>query len=100
MLSMAGVPPFVGFWAKWSVLREVVAADQVWLATVAVVLAVIGLFYYLRVVRLVYFEEGQDAAPLVCGTDVKVMISTNALAILALGVYPGALLALCVTALG
>ena len=100
MLSMAGVPPFVGFWAKWSVLREVVAADQVWLATVAVVLAVIGLYYYLRVVRLVYFEEGQDAAPLVCGTDVKVMISTNALAILALGVYPGALLALCVTALG
>ena len=100
MLSMAGVPPFVGFWAKWSVLREVVAADQVWLATVAVVLAVIGLFYYLRVVCLVYFEEPGDAAPLVCGTDVKIMISTNALAILALGVYPSALLALCVTALG
>ena len=100
MLSMAGVPPFVGFWAKWAVLREVVAADQVWLATVAVVFAVIGLFYYLRVVRLVYFEKPVDAPPLVCGTDVKIMISTNALAILALGVYPGALLALCVSALG
>ena len=100
MLSMAGVPPFVGFWAKWSVLREVVAAGQVWLATVAVVFAVIGLFYYLRVVRLVYFEKPESAGPLVCGTDVKIMISTNTLAILALGVYPGALLALCAAALG
>ena len=63
MLSMAGVPPFVGFWAKWSVLREVVAADQVWLATVAVVLAVIGLFYYLRVVRLVYLRGGAGRRP-------------------------------------
>ncbi len=100
MLSMAGMPPFVGFWAKWSVLREVVAADQIWLATLAVVFAVIGLFYYLRVVWLVYFEKAVDSAPPSCGTDVKIMISTNALAILALGVYPGALLALCVSALG
>ena len=100
MLSMAGMPPFVGFWAKWSVLREVVAADHVWLATVAVLFTVIGLFYYLRVVWLVYFEKAADSAPPACGTDVKIMISTNALAILALGVYPGALLALCVSALG
>ena len=100
MLSMAGMPPFVGFWAKWSVLREVIAADHVWLATVAVVFAVIGLFYYLRVVWLVYFEKPEDSSPPVCGTDVKIMISTNALAILALGVYPGALLALCASALG
>ena len=100
MLSMAGMPPFVGFWAKWSVLREVVAAGQVWLAILAVVFTVIGLFYYLRVVWLVYFEKAADATPPACGTDVKIMISTNALAILALGVYPGALLALCVSALG
>ena len=100
MLSMAGMPPFVGFWAKWSVLREVVAADQIWLATVAVVLAVVGLFYYLRVVWLVYFEKAAETAAPACGTDVKIMISTNALAILALGVYPGALLALCASALG
>ena len=99
MLSMAGMPPFVGFWAKWSVLREVVAADQVWLATVAVLFTVIGLFYYLRVVWLVYFEKAADPAPPACATDVKIMISTNALALLALGVYPGALLALCVSAM-
>ena len=100
MLSMAGVPPFAGFWAKWSVLREVVAADQIWLATIAVLFAVIGLFYYLRVARLVYFEKPAEATPIVCGTDLKIMISTNALAILALGVYPGSLLALCAAALG
>ena len=100
MLSMAGVPPFAGFWAKWSVLREVVAADQIWVATIAVLFAVVGLFYYLRVVRFVYFEKPVDTTPIACGTDLKVMISTNALAILALGVYPGALLALCAAALG
>ena len=100
MLSMAGVPPFAGFWAKWSVLREVVVADQIWLATIAVLFAVIGLFYYLRVARFVYFEKPADATPIVCGTDLKIMISTNALAVLALGVYPGALLALCAAALG
>ena len=100
MMSMAGVPPFVGFWAKWSVLREVVAADHAWLAAVAVLFAVIGLFYYLRVVRLMYFERADDPAPVVASADAKFMISTNALLILGLGVYPGALLALCVSALG
>ena len=100
MLSMAGVPPFVGFWAKWSVLREVVAAEMTWLAVVAVLLSVIGLFYYLRVVRLMYFESPRDAAPVRAMTDMKVVVSVNALAILALGVYPGALLRLCETVMG
>ena len=99
MLSMAGVPPFVGFWAKWSVLREVVAADYTWLAALAVFFAVIGLFYYLRMVRLMYFEEPEDTAPLASGADVRVMISTNGLLILALGIYPGGLMALCIAAL-
>ncbi|MDX1432737.1 MAG: NADH-quinone oxidoreductase subunit NuoN [Gammaproteobacteria bacterium] len=99
MLSMAGVPPFLGFWAKWSVLREVVAADMTWLAVVAVAFAVIGLFYYLRVIRLMYFDRPEDPAPVQTGPEMRVMISTNALAILALGVYPGGLLALCASAL-
>ena len=60
MLSMAGMPPFVGFWAKWSVLREVVAADMTWLAVVAVLFSVVGLFYYLRVVRLMYFDPPEE----------------------------------------
>ena len=95
MLSMAGVPPFVGFWAKWSVLREAVAADMTWLAVAAVLFSVIGLFYYLRVIRLMYFESPADAAPVTSLVAMRVVVSTNALAILALGVYPGALLRLC-----
>jgi NADH-quinone oxidoreductase subunit N len=100
MLSMAGVPPFLGFWAKWSVLRELVAADVTWLAVVAVALSVIGLFYYLRVVRVMYFERDEKPVPVDAGSEMRIMISTNALAILALGIYPGGLLALCVSALG
>ena len=100
MLSMAGAPPFVGFWAKWSVLREAIAADMTWLAVVAVLLSVIGLFYYLRVIRLMYFESPRDATPVTALTDMKVVVSANALAILALGVYPGALLRLCEAVIG
>ena len=99
MMSMAGVPPFLGFWAKWSVLREVVAADMTWLAVVAVIFSIVGVFYYLRVIRMMYFEKAGEAAPVVAGSDMRVMVSANALAILALGVYPSGLLALCVSAL-
>jgi NADH-quinone oxidoreductase subunit N len=100
MMSMAGVPPFLGFWAKWSVLREVVAADMTWLAVVAVIFSIVGVFYYLRVVRMMYFEKAEDAAPVESAADMRMMVSANALAILALGVYPTGLLALCVSALG
>ena len=100
MLSMAGVPPFVGFWAKWSVLREAVAADMTWLAVAAVLFSVVGLFYYLRVIRLMYFESPSDAAPVTALAAMKVVVSVNALAILALGVYPGALLELCEAVVG
>ena len=100
MLSMAGVPPFVGFWAKWSVLREVIAADATWLAVTAVLFSVVGLFYYLRVVRLMYFDSPRDAAPVTSMTDMKIVVSANALAILALGVFPGALLDLCEVVMG
>ncbi len=95
MLSMAGMPPFVGFWAKWSVLREVVASGMTWLAVVAVLFSVVGLFYYLRVVRLMYFDSPEEKAPVSSLADMRVVVSVNALAILALGIYPGALLRLC-----
>ena len=100
MLSMAGVPPLAGFWAKWSVLRELVAAGQSWLAVVAVLFSVIGLYYYLRVVRLMYFDPPSDAVRARPGADVQVVIGANGLAILALGIYPGGLLALCARAFG
>ena len=97
---MAGVPPFLGFWAKWAVLKEIVAVDQTWLAIVAVMFSVIGLFYYLRVVRHVYFDDAAGEVHIGAGQDLRVMLSSNALIILALGVYPGALLSLCVATLG
>jgi NADH-quinone oxidoreductase subunit N len=99
MMSMAGVPPFLGFWAKWSVLREVVAADMTWLAVVAVIFSIVGVFYYLRIIRMMYFEKAPGAAPVEAGPDMRMMVSANALAILALGIYPSGLLALCISAL-
>jgi NADH-quinone oxidoreductase subunit N len=99
MLSMAGVPPFLGFWAKWSVLREVIAAEYVWLAVVAMLLSVIGLFYYLRIIELVYFDRPVEEAALDAGADVKVMMSANSLFILVLGLFPSALLGLCISAI-
>ena len=97
MLSMAGVPPFVGFWAKWSVLREVIAADFVWLAVVAVVFSVVGLFYYLRIVKLMYFDEPGEP-PLEVANPLRLVISVNALSVLVVGLFPGALLGWCLTA--
>ena len=72
MLSLAGMPPFLGFWAKWSVLRELIAAGHTWLAVVAVAFSVIGLFYYLRVVRYVYFDEPVAQVEVGHGQDLRV----------------------------
>ena len=98
MLSMAGVPPFVGFWAKWNVLREVVAIDMTWLAIVAVCFSVIGLFYYLRVARMAYFESNDEIESVEPRRSVRVLLSANMLAVLLLGLLPGGLMALCVQA--
>jgi len=99
MLSMAGVPPFLGFWAKWAVLRELIASGHTWLAVVAVGFSVIGLYYYLRIVRYVYFDEAEGEVTVTRAQDVRVMLSSNALLILVLGIYPGALMGVCVAAL-
>ena len=95
MFSMAGVPPVLGFWAKLAVLEEVIAADMLWLAIVGVVFSVIGAFYYLRIVKLMYFDKPEDTAPLVSSLDTRLMLSLNSLAVLGLGLFPGALLAVC-----
>ena len=99
MFSMAGVPPFIGFWAKFAVLESVVRADMVWLAVVAVIFAIIGAYYYLRIVKLMYFDKAEDSAPLSASTDMKWVMSLNGLAVLALGIFPGALLTLCAGAI-
>ena len=80
--SLAGVPPTVGFYAKLSVLSAAVNADQIWLAVVAVVFSLIGAFYYLRVVKLMYFDEPADATPVAGHADMRVLLSLNGLALL------------------
>ena len=96
MLSMAGVPPTVGFWAKLAVLTAVVDVELVWMAVIAVFFSIIGIFYYLRIIKIMYFDDAVETQPLVCGRDMQIALSTNGLAILALGLYPAALMSLCV----
>ncbi|HUF21676.1 MAG TPA: NADH-quinone oxidoreductase subunit NuoN [Burkholderiales bacterium] len=95
MFSMAGIPPTMGFWAKLFVLQAVVSIGHVWLAVVAVIFSLIGAFYYLRVVRLMYFESPVDSAPIAPRADVRILMSANGLAVIVFGLVPGLLLAVC-----
>ena len=100
MFSMAGVPPTVGFYAKLSVLHSVVQIDLVWLAVVAVLFSVIGLFYYLRILRVMYFDKpmADQEITIKQALDVKILLSANGLSLLGLGIFPSALMAYCVLA--
>jgi len=98
MFSMAGVPPTVGFYAKLSVIKSIIDVGMVWLAIVAIIFSIIGLFYYLRVVKFMYFDEPEDTTPLRAGFDMRAVLSANGLAMLALGIMPGGLMSLCVNA--
>jgi NADH-quinone oxidoreductase subunit N len=99
MFSMAGVPPTLGFYAKLAVLQSVVGVGFTWLAAVAVIFSIIGAFYYLRIIKLMYFDRAEDTTPIQSSADMRLILSANSLGILALGLFPGNLLALCVTAL-
>lgn len=100
MFSMAGVPPFLGFWAKLSVLKQVVATGSLlWLAIVAVIFSIIGAFYYLRIIKLMYFDKPDDTQAISADIDLKVALSANSLLVLGLGLLPGGLMALCMTAI-
>jgi NADH-quinone oxidoreductase subunit N len=99
MFSLTGIPPTVGFYAKVAVLQAVLATGQVWLAVVAVLLSLIGAFYYLRVVKAMYFDEPVDTNPIVAHKDMRAALSVNGIAILVLGVIPGPLMAICATAM-
>jgi len=100
MFSMAGVPPFVGFYAKLVVLESVLNADLVWLAGVGMLFAVIGAYYYIRVVWYMYFADPIDTTPLSAAADMRIVMSANGLGLLALGLFPGGLLDLCARVLG
>jgi NADH-quinone oxidoreductase subunit N len=99
MFSMAGVPFFVGFFAKFSVLQAVVAAGYLWLAIAAVLFSLIGAFYYLRVVKLMYFDQPKDLTPVTATVGNKVLMSANGLAVALLGIFPQALMSICAVAL-
>ncbi len=99
LFSMAGVPPTVGFYAKLAVLSAVVDIGLVWLAVLAVIFSVIGAFYYLRVIKFMYFDKAVDNTPINSAYDMKVVMSANGVIILLLGIYPTGLIALCTSVL-
>lgn len=99
MFSMAGVPPTVGFYAKLAVLQSVLQINLTWLAIVAVLFSLIGAFYYLRMVKVMYFDAPVDTAPLGNGFDMRMLLSANGLAVLVLGLLPQPLMALCVSSI-
>jgi NADH-quinone oxidoreductase subunit N len=99
MFSLAGIPPTVGFYAKFSVISAAVEVGFVWLAVVAVMASLVGAFYYLRVVKLMYFDEPVDLTPIEARADADILLSVNGLALLLLGIFPQGLMGLCVTAI-
>jgi NADH-quinone oxidoreductase subunit N len=103
MFSLAGIPPTAGFYAKLAVLSAAVNAGQIWLAVAAVVFSLIGAFYYLRIVKLMYFDEQRDSptadAPLTTGKGFRVALSANGLVLLLFGILPQPLMALCFVAI-
>jgi NADH-quinone oxidoreductase subunit N len=102
MFSLAGVPPTVGFYAKLAVLQALVSTHvdgYLYLAIFAVVVSLIGAFYYLRVVKVMFFDEPTDTAPLAAPGDVRLVMSLNGLAVLVFGLLPGGLMALCAQAI-
>ncbi|HEX5392356.1 MAG TPA: NADH-quinone oxidoreductase subunit NuoN [Rhodocyclaceae bacterium] len=99
MFSMAGIPFFIGFFAKFSVLAIVVATGHTATAVFAVMLSLVGAFYYLRVVKVMYFDAPEDNTPLQGNTDLRVLLSANALAVALLGLFPQSVIGLCQFAL-
>jgi len=99
MFSLAGIPPTAGFYAKLAVLSAAVDAGQIALAVAAVILSLVGAFYYLRVVKLMYFDEPVDATPVEGPREMRTLLSANGLALLALGILPQPLMQICFAAI-
>ena len=102
MFSLAGIPPTVGFYAKLAVLQSLVSTNVpgfIWLAVIAVLLSLLGAFYYLRVVKAMYFDDAVDTHAVGGNRDVRIMLSLNGAAVLLLGILPGGLMAMCAQAI-
>jgi NADH-quinone oxidoreductase subunit N len=102
MFSLAGVPPLFGFWAKVLVLEAAIHAGMLWLAIVGIVAAFVGLYYYLYVIKVMYFDKAEEGSLLAGKPDrpLRLVLSLNGLSLLALGVYWGPLLGWCQRAFG
>jgi len=103
MFSLAGIPPTMGFYAKLVVIQALLGSGMstgmVWLAVIAVLLSLVAAYYYLRIVKVMYFDEPADASPIVATQDMRVALSINGAAALVLGIVPQYLLALCANAM-
>ncbi len=99
MFSLAGVPPTVGFYAKFVVFEAAIAVGLVWFVVIGVLTSLVGAFYYLRVVKLMYFDDPVDDAPIAVRADARVLLSLNGIALLFFGVFPQQLMGVCVIAL-
>jgi NADH-quinone oxidoreductase subunit N len=102
MFSLAGIPPTVGFYAKLSVLQALITTNSPFLIQLsigAVVLSLFGAFYYLRVVKVMYFDESNDTTPVVKQGEAHALLSINAAAVLVLGLLPSGLMTLCMQAI-
>jgi NADH-quinone oxidoreductase subunit N len=102
MFSLAGIPPTVGFYAKLAVLQAIVSTNvalYIWLAVIAVLLSLVAAFYYLRLVKVMYFDEPVDPRPIASTGEVRTLLSLNGAAVLVFGLLPGGLMALCAQAI-
>ena len=99
MFSLAGVPPTVGFYAKFTVFEAAIDVGLVWFVVVGVLTSLVGAFYYLRVVKLMYFDDPVDDSPIEARGDTRALLSANGLALLLFGIFPQPLMGACVLAL-
>ncbi len=98
LFSMAGVPPTVGFFTKLLVLKALVDVHLTWVATLGLAFAVVGAFYYLRIIKVMYFEDATDVKPVKFSRGTQLLFSVNCLSLLYFGIFPGALVSACVNA--
>jgi NADH-quinone oxidoreductase subunit N len=99
VFSLAGIPPAVGFLAKLAVLQAAFEAGYGWLVVFAVLMSVVGAFYYLRLVKLMYMDEPAGEISIAPRLDMRILLSANAIAVLALGIVPAPLMDLCARAI-
>ncbi len=98
MFSMAGVPPTVGFFAKLFVLDSIISVGLTNIALIGVFFSIIGAFYYIRIIKLMYFDKPEDDTPFEASIDTKVVLSVNGVSLLILGLFPATLLSICTAA--